>query len=104
THIKILHQRIWETNSYKAHEDHMMLYEALEKSMNHNHTDELLTDLAEARRKKKKRHDSPKTPHGSPPHQPPPPPPPAGLSGTSGSPRASRSSRLPPLSPPLTTS
>nr|GFD46865.1 hypothetical protein [Tanacetum cinerariifolium] len=25
----ILHQRMWETNSYKAHEDHMMLYEAL---------------------------------------------------------------------------
>nr|GFA79625.1 hypothetical protein [Tanacetum cinerariifolium] len=31
---EILHQRMWETNSYKAHEDHMMLYEALEKSMN----------------------------------------------------------------------
>nr|GEV24359.1 hypothetical protein [Tanacetum cinerariifolium] len=32
----------------------MMLYEALEKSMNHDHTDELLTDLAKARRKNKK--------------------------------------------------
>nr|GEV33800.1 retrovirus-related Pol polyprotein from transposon TNT 1-94 [Tanacetum cinerariifolium] len=74
---EILHQRMWETNSYKAHEDHMMLYKALEKSMNRDHTDELLKDLAEARRKKKKRHDSPKTPLGSPPHQPPPPPPPA---------------------------
>nr|GEY20504.1 hypothetical protein [Tanacetum cinerariifolium] len=31
---EILHQRIWETNSYQTHEDHMMLYEALEKSMN----------------------------------------------------------------------
>nr|GEX15687.1 retrovirus-related Pol polyprotein from transposon TNT 1-94 [Tanacetum cinerariifolium] len=31
---EILHQRMWETNSYKTHEDHMMLYEALEKSMN----------------------------------------------------------------------
>nr|GEV98120.1 hypothetical protein [Tanacetum cinerariifolium] len=59
---EILHQRIWKTNSYKAHEDHIMLYEALEKSMNREHTDELLTDLAEARRKKKKRHDSSKTP------------------------------------------
>nr|GFD19303.1 hypothetical protein [Tanacetum cinerariifolium] len=28
---EILHQRIWETNSYKSHEDHMQLYEALEK-------------------------------------------------------------------------
>nr|GEZ06794.1 hypothetical protein [Tanacetum cinerariifolium] len=41
---EILHQRMWETNSYKAHEDHMMLYEALEKSMKRDHTDELLKD------------------------------------------------------------
>nr|GEU49483.1 copia protein [Tanacetum cinerariifolium] len=46
---EILHQRMWETNSYKAHEDHMMLYEALEKSMNRDHTDELLKYLAQAR-------------------------------------------------------
>ncbi|GKC72618.1 hypothetical protein Tco_1118501 [Tanacetum coccineum] len=59
---EIIYQRMWETNSYKAHEDHMKLYKALEKSMNHDHTDELLTDLDEARRKKKKRHDSLKTP------------------------------------------
>nr|GFD08904.1 hypothetical protein [Tanacetum cinerariifolium] len=51
---EILYQRMWENNSYKAHEDHMMLYEALEKSMNCDHTDELLKDLAEACRKKKK--------------------------------------------------
>nr|GEX01118.1 integrase, catalytic region, zinc finger, CCHC-type, peptidase aspartic, catalytic [Tanacetum cinerariifolium] len=73
---EILHQQLWETNSYKAHEDHMMLYEALEKSMNRDHTDELLKDLAEAHKKKKKRRDSPKTPPGSPP----PPLPPAGQS------------------------
>nr|GFB19489.1 E-beta-farnesene synthase [Tanacetum cinerariifolium] len=48
---EILHQRMWETNSCKAHEDHMMLYEALDKSMNSDHADELLTDLAEAQRK-----------------------------------------------------
>nr|GEY42278.1 monodehydroascorbate reductase [Tanacetum cinerariifolium] len=59
---EIRHQRMWETNSYKAHEDHMMLYEALEKSMNRDHTDELLKDLAEARNKKKKRRDSLKMP------------------------------------------
>nr|GFC17389.1 hypothetical protein [Tanacetum cinerariifolium] len=81
---EILHQRMWETNSYKTHEDHMMLYEALEKSMNRDHTDELLKDLDEAHIKKKKRRDSLKMPPGSPPHQPPPPPlPPAGPSGTS---------------------
>nr|GFD60281.1 hypothetical protein [Tanacetum cinerariifolium] len=72
---EILHQRMWETNSYKAHEDHMMLYKALEKSMNCDHTDKLLRDLAKARRKKKKRRDLLKIPHGSPPCQPPPPPP-----------------------------
>nr|GEW43127.1 hypothetical protein [Tanacetum cinerariifolium] len=82
---EILHQRMWETKSYKTHEDHMMLYEALEKSMNRDHSEELLKDLAEACKKKKKRRDLPKTPYGSPPHQPPPPPPPAGPSGTSGS-------------------
>nr|GEW96454.1 hypothetical protein [Tanacetum cinerariifolium] len=39
---EILHQQMWETNSYKAHEDHIILCEALEKSMNRDHTDELL--------------------------------------------------------------
>ncbi|GJW27709.1 hypothetical protein Tco_0044584 [Tanacetum coccineum] len=73
---EILYHRMWESNSYQAHEDHKQLYEALEKSMAHDHTDQLLTDLAEAQRKKEKRHDSPKTPPRSPPHQPPPPPPP----------------------------
>nr|GEZ26644.1 hypothetical protein [Tanacetum cinerariifolium] len=97
---EILHQRMWETNSYKAHEDYMMLYEALEKSMNRDHTDELLKDLAEARKKKKKRRDLPKTPPGSPHHQPHPPPPPAGPSGTSGSLGASGSSQVPPPPPP----
>nr|GEW10382.1 retrovirus-related Pol polyprotein from transposon TNT 1-94 [Tanacetum cinerariifolium] len=97
---EILHQRMWETNSYKTHEDHMMLYEALEKSMNRDHTDEFLKDVAETRKKKKRRRDSPKTPPGSPPHQPPPPPPPAGPSGSSGSLGAFRSSQVPPPPPP----
>ncbi|GJW79704.1 hypothetical protein Tco_0143679 [Tanacetum coccineum] len=96
---EILHHRIWGSNSYQAHEDHKMLYEALEKSMARDHTDQLLTDLADARRKNKKRRDSPKIPPRSPPHQPPPPPPPAGSSGTPG---ASGSSQLPPP-PPLST-
>nr|GEV65097.1 monodehydroascorbate reductase [Tanacetum cinerariifolium] len=84
-----------------THEDHMMLYEALEKSMNRDHTKELAKDLAEPRKKKKKRRDSPKMPPGSPPHQPPPPPPlPAGPSGVSGSLGASGSSQVPPPPPP----
>nr|GEV46867.1 putative ribonuclease H-like domain-containing protein [Tanacetum cinerariifolium] len=97
---EILHQRMWETNSYKTHEDHMMMYEALEKSMNCDHTEELLKDLAGARKKKKKSRDSSNTPHGSPPYQPPPHPPPVGLSRTLRSPRASGSSQVPPPPPP----
>nr|GEW98528.1 hypothetical protein [Tanacetum cinerariifolium] len=94
---------MWETESYKSHEDHMQLYEALEKSMNHDHSEELAKDLAEARKKKKKSRESPKTPPGSAPHQPPPPPPPAGPSGASGALGASRSSQVPPPPPPLST-
>ncbi|GJX08480.1 hypothetical protein Tco_0196412 [Tanacetum coccineum] len=45
---EILYHRMWETNSYNAHEDHKQLYEALEKSIARDHTDQLLTDLAEA--------------------------------------------------------
>ncbi|GJU45244.1 hypothetical protein Tco_1202510 [Tanacetum coccineum] len=100
---EILHYRMWESNSYKAHEDHKKLYEALEKSMDHDHTDQLLIDLAEARKKKKKRHDSPKTPPRSPPHQLPPRPPLTGPSRTSGTFGASGSSQLPPPPPPSST-
>nr|GEX77391.1 hypothetical protein [Tanacetum cinerariifolium]GEX81043.1 hypothetical protein [Tanacetum cinerariifolium] len=79
-----------ETNSYQANEDYKNLYEALEKSMTRDQTDQFLTDLAEAQRKKKKGHDSPKTPPGSPPHQPPPPPPLAGQSYDSTTPSSSK--------------
>nr|GEX91696.1 E-beta-farnesene synthase [Tanacetum cinerariifolium] len=97
---EILHQRMWESDSYKSHEDHMQLYKALEKSMNHDQSEELAKDLAKARKKKKKSRESPKMPPGSPPHQPPPPPPPAGPSGASGAPGASGSSQVPPSLPP----
>ncbi|GKD02519.1 hypothetical protein Tco_1177493 [Tanacetum coccineum] len=100
---EILHHRMWESNSYQAHEDHKKLYEALEKSMEHDHTDQLLTDLAEALKKKKKRQDSPKTPPGSPPHQPPPPPPLAGPSGALRTSGASGSSQVPSPPPPPST-
>nr|GEW46592.1 E-beta-farnesene synthase [Tanacetum cinerariifolium] len=91
---EIIHQRMWETDSYKTHEDHMQLYEAPEKSMNRDHSEELAKDLDEARKKKKKSRDSPKTPPGSPP----PPPLPAGPSEASGS-----SQVPPPPSPPPST-
>nr|GFD37723.1 hypothetical protein [Tanacetum cinerariifolium] len=46
---EILHQRMWESDSYKSHEDHMQLFEALKKSMNRDHSEELAHDLAKAR-------------------------------------------------------
>ncbi|GKE20960.1 hypothetical protein Tco_1432472, partial [Tanacetum coccineum] len=100
---EILHHRMREFDSYQAYEDHKQLYEALEKSMARDHTNQLLTDLDKARRKNKKRHASLKTPPGSPPHQPPPPPPPAGSSRTPGASGAFRSSQLPPPPPPPST-
>nr|GFD19619.1 hypothetical protein [Tanacetum cinerariifolium] len=78
---EILHQRMWETESYKSHEDHMQLFKSLEKSMNRDHSEELT----------------------SPPH-PPPPPPLAGQSRASGALGASGSSQvLPPPPPPSST-
>ncbi|GJV39080.1 retrovirus-related pol polyprotein from transposon TNT 1-94, partial [Tanacetum coccineum] len=70
---EILHHRMWESNSYKAHEDHKKVCEAMEKSMDCDQTDQLITDLAEAC--------------------------PSGTSGSSG---ASGSSQLPPPLPPST--
>nr|GEW67624.1 hypothetical protein [Tanacetum cinerariifolium] len=55
---------------------------------------ELAQDLAEARKKKKKSHESPKMTHGSPPHHPPPPSPPP-----RPSPGAFESAQVPPPSP-----
>ncbi|GKC21799.1 hypothetical protein Tco_1023949 [Tanacetum coccineum] len=49
------------------------------------------------------RHDSPKTPPGSPPHQLPPPPPPTGPFGTSGASSTFGLSQLPPPPPPPST-
>nr|GEZ28729.1 hypothetical protein [Tanacetum cinerariifolium] len=74
------------------------------QSINRNQSEELAHDLAEARKKRKKGRESPKTPHGSPSHQPLLPPPPAGPSGTSGAPRASGSQVTPPPPPPPPTS
>nr|GEX67776.1 hypothetical protein [Tanacetum cinerariifolium] len=91
---------MFEDKSYEAHEDHKKVYDALEKLLERDYSDQLLSDLEEARQKKIKRRDVPRTPSGSPPPQPPPPPPPAGASGALGTSRALGSSQLP-LPPPL---
>ncbi|GJY26737.1 hypothetical protein Tco_0401463 [Tanacetum coccineum] len=94
---------MWENRSYKTHEDHKNLYEALEKSMDHDHSDQLQADLPEARKKRKKRSDSPRTPLRSPPPTPPPPPPSLGASGALGTSGALVSSQMPPPPPPPST-
>ncbi|GJT61195.1 hypothetical protein Tco_1004728 [Tanacetum coccineum] len=77
--------------------------QALEKSMARDHTDQLLTDLAEAQKRRKR--DMTHRKH----HldllliSHPLPPPLAGLSGTSGTSRASRSSQVTPPPPPPST-
>ncbi|GKF73171.1 hypothetical protein Tco_0219503, partial [Tanacetum coccineum] len=97
---EILHQRMFEDNSYEAYEVHANLFDALEKSLERDHSDQLLSDLDEARRKKRKRCASLRTPPGSLPSQPPPPPPPAGASGAPSTLGAFRSTQLPPPPPP----
>nr|GEW76790.1 retrovirus-related Pol polyprotein from transposon TNT 1-94 [Tanacetum cinerariifolium] len=80
---EILQQQMFEDKSYEAHEDHKNLFDALQKSLKHDYSNQLLSDLEATRQKKKKRHDLPRTPSGSPPSQPPPLPPPAGASSAS---------------------
>ncbi|GJT52667.1 hypothetical protein Tco_0978824 [Tanacetum coccineum] len=82
---EILQQRMFEDNSYKAHEVHNDLYEALQKSLELDYSNQRLADQEEARKKKRKKRAAPRTPSGSPPSPPPPPPPPAGASGAPGS-------------------
>nr|GEY46896.1 hypothetical protein [Tanacetum cinerariifolium] len=100
---EILQQRMFEDKSYEAHEDHKNLYDTVKKSLERDYSNQLLSDLEEARQKKRKRGDLPRTPTGSPPSQPPPPPPPAGTSGALGTSGESGSSQLPLPPPPLST-
>ncbi|GKF23991.1 hypothetical protein Tco_0076313, partial [Tanacetum coccineum] len=89
---EILQQRMFEDNSYKAHEVHNDLYEALQKSLELDYSNQRLADQEEARKKKRKKRAAPRTPSGSPPSLPPPSPPPAGISGAPGTSGASGSS------------
>ncbi|GJT04134.1 hypothetical protein Tco_0838596 [Tanacetum coccineum] len=51
----ILQQRMFDDKSYEAHEDHRNLYDALQKSLERDYSNQLLADLDEARKKKIKR-------------------------------------------------
>ncbi|GJT87414.1 hypothetical protein Tco_1069131 [Tanacetum coccineum] len=93
----ILQQRMFEDKSYEAHEDHKNLYDARQKSLELDYSNQLLADLDEARKKKRKRRKSPRT-LGSAHSEPPPP---AGASGAPGTSGSSGSSQLPLRSPSL---
>ncbi|GKA02577.1 hypothetical protein Tco_0675358 [Tanacetum coccineum] len=99
---EILLQRMLEENYDKGHEDHRMAYEALQKSILRDESEQFDADKAEERKKMKSKQDSPKTPPGSPP-PPPPPPPPSGASGASGTTGASDSTQDPLPPPPSPT-
>nr|GEV98047.1 hypothetical protein [Tanacetum cinerariifolium] len=100
---EILQQRMFKDKSYEAHEDCKKLYDVLEKSLEHDYSDQLLSNLEEARQKKRKRRDVTRTPFGSPSPQPPHPPPPAGASGALDILGPSGSSQFPPPPPPSST-
>ncbi|GJT59476.1 hypothetical protein Tco_1003009 [Tanacetum coccineum] len=101
---EILQQRMFEDNSYKAHEVYNDLYEALQKSLELDCSNQHLADQEEARKKKRKKHVALRTPFGSLPSPLPHPPPSAGAFGAPSISGASRSSQLPlPPPPPLST-
>ncbi|GKB90869.1 hypothetical protein Tco_0963141, partial [Tanacetum coccineum] len=70
---EVLQQRMFEDKSYLAHEDHKNLFEALEKSLERDHSNQLLSDLEEARRKKRKKRTSGASRSSQLPLPPPPP-------------------------------
>ncbi|GJR44101.1 hypothetical protein Tco_1312204 [Tanacetum coccineum] len=91
---------MFEDDSYKANNVHKDLYEALQKSLELDYSNQRLADQEEAHKKRRKRRDAPRSPPGSPPSQPPHPPPPAGASGAPGTSGALGSSQLLPPPPP----
>ncbi|GJX77181.1 hypothetical protein Tco_0323992, partial [Tanacetum coccineum] len=49
---EILHQRMFESGSYKSHPEHVALYEALEASMEHAQRDKFLAEMANSSKQK----------------------------------------------------
>ncbi|GJZ23881.1 hypothetical protein Tco_0561340 [Tanacetum coccineum] len=72
---KLMQTRMFEDDSYKANNVYKDLYEALQKSLELDYSNQRLADQEEARKKRRKRRDAPRSPLRSPPSQPPPPPP-----------------------------
>ncbi|GJT98374.1 hypothetical protein Tco_1093892 [Tanacetum coccineum] len=64
---EILQQRMFEDDSYKANNVHNDLYEALQKSLELDYSNQRLAEQEEARKKRRKSCDTPRSPPGSPP-------------------------------------
>nr|GEV61187.1 retrovirus-related Pol polyprotein from transposon TNT 1-94 [Tanacetum cinerariifolium] len=59
---EILHDRMFESNSYRSHTDHTTLYKALEVSMQHEKNDELHAALTKSRKRRRDDQDPPLPP------------------------------------------
>ncbi|GJV03001.1 hypothetical protein Tco_1336570 [Tanacetum coccineum] len=62
---EILHQRMFETGSYKSLPEHITLYEALEASMEHAQRDEFLAEKDKSRKRRRDDQDPPPPPPDS---------------------------------------
>ncbi|GKA96809.1 retrovirus-related pol polyprotein from transposon TNT 1-94 [Tanacetum coccineum] len=58
---EILHQRMFESGSYKTHKEHADLYEALERSMARDNIDEFIAERAKSRKRHRNDQDPPLT-------------------------------------------
>ncbi|GKC55804.1 hypothetical protein Tco_1083402 [Tanacetum coccineum] len=59
---EILHQRMFESGSYKTHSEHADLYDALDRSMARDNMDEFLAEKAKSRKRRHDDQDPPQPP------------------------------------------
>ncbi|GKD85093.1 hypothetical protein Tco_1356247 [Tanacetum coccineum] len=59
---EILHDQMFESNSYRSYMDHTTLYEALEASMQRDNNDELHAELTKSRKRRRDDQDPPPPP------------------------------------------
>ncbi|GKB75129.1 hypothetical protein Tco_0936541 [Tanacetum coccineum] len=71
---QMLHQRMFESGSYKEHPEYAELYDALEKSMSRDNMDALHEELSKKRKRRYDEQDPPSSPNDDDQDSPPPPP------------------------------
>ncbi|GKB49832.1 hypothetical protein Tco_0900585 [Tanacetum coccineum] len=62
---EILHQRMFESGSYRTHPEHVALYEALEASIERANRDEFLAEKDKSRKRRRDYQDPPSPPPDS---------------------------------------